>query len=179
MVLFHNKRSSSRRASKARHGRVQNIGPYLLKSTIRNRDEFRKSTHDPLTFINDRLSGRPGSSLSARPSSSRRPPPSSSSRARPPPPKDDNDPYAPALPQEPKPPVDPTFARLSRESTERARAQELLRRRQRDLTSTTPSTVYGGGDMYNRFEVEAAQAARRGDRDAGQGWDRRTRDRRW
>jgi len=62
--------------------------------------------------------------------------------------------------------------RLSRESSERERAQALLRRKQRERErelsgSATPSTVHGDfggyGDVYNREEVEAAH----------RGWGRR------
>jgi len=61
--------------------------------------------------------------------------------------------------------------RMSRESSERERALELIRRKKREMAgSETPSTVRGGGgggygDVYNRADVEAAHS--------------RTRDRRW
>lgn len=56
--------------------------------------------------------------------------------------------------------------RLSRESSERQRALELITRRKREMeSSTTPSTVYGGmdgeyGDQYNKREVEEAHRLR-------------------
>lgn len=61
-------------------------------------------------------------------------------------------------------------ARLSRESSERERALELIRRKKREMRgSETPSTVHGEldnryEDVFNRREVEEAH---------------RTRDRRW
>lgn len=66
-------------------------------------------------------------------------------------------------------------ARLTRESSERERALELIRRKKREMQgSETPSTVYGGldggyGDVFNRREVEEAHRGRdrrwdRGDR---------------
>ena len=57
-------------------------------------------------------------------------------------------------------------ARLSRESSERARALELVRRRKRELEGgETPSTVHGGietgyTDVFNRKEVEEAHKQR-------------------
>ena len=60
-------------------------------------------------------------------------------------------------------------ARLNRESSERQRALELIRRKKRELEgSETPSTVYGGGmekgggytDVFNRKEVEEAHKHR-------------------
>ncbi|PSS37950.1 hypothetical protein PHLCEN_2v207 [Hermanssonia centrifuga] len=128
------------------------------------RELARKSAHDPLTNINQQLSRRssdPSSSSSfSRPQpSSRRPP------ARPP--------LATPTVREPPP---PSTERLQRESSERQRALELIRRKKREMQgSETPSTVYGGmeggyGDVYNRREVE--EAHRYKDRDGG-------RDRRW
>ena len=68
--------------------------------------------------------------------------------------------------------------RLSRESSERQRALELIARKRREMEgSETPSTVYGGsggyGDVYNRREVEEAHRYR--DRRE----DRRGSGRRW
>ncbi|KAI0314640.1 hypothetical protein OF83DRAFT_1174567 [Amylostereum chailletii] len=72
-------------------------------------------------------------------------------------------------------------SRLTREFSERERAQALIRRKQKERErlegSATPSTVHGGyGDVYNRVEVEEAH----------QGWgrkgwqrDRELKDRRW
>ena len=67
-------------------------------------------------------------------------------------------------------------ARLSRESTERERALELIRRKRREMEgNATPSTVFddsGYGDVYNKREVEAAHRFR--DRrwdNKHRGWD--------
>ena len=108
---------------------------------FRKRDESRKYVHDPIT-----------KQLSTRPSAST----SSSSKA----------PYRPALPSKTnrdKPPE--VQARLSRESTERERAMELMRRKRREMEgNATPSTVYndsgGYGDLYNKREVEQAHRFR-------------------
>ncbi|KAF7328645.1 hypothetical protein MSAN_02473100 [Mycena sanguinolenta] len=54
-------------------------------------------------------------------------------------------------------------ARLSRELSERERAMELIRRKQREMRgSETPSTIHGGGygDVFNRREVEEAHRGR-------------------
>jgi hypothetical protein len=136
----------------------------------RKREDARKNTHDPLTFINSSLSSRPSSSASG--SSSRTSYPSSSSR------------HNHSAPSSTSNPLD---ARLSREQAERARVQELLRRKKLEARgSATPSTVCGGGaysDLFNPDEVQAAHLSKRiggeRDRDEGGGWDRRTRDRRW
>lgn len=62
---------------------------------------------------------------------------------------------------------DASSARLTRESSERARAQALIARKKAERarsdgsTIATPSTVHGGyGDMYNRVEVEEARRER-------------------
>ena len=116
---------------------------YLLYPVSRKRDMMRKSGHDPLTDINQRLA-------------STFKPPSSSTFRRPRPP-------SPRELQGGNPEVS---VRLSRESSERARALELIRRKKREMMmgSETPSTVYGGddeyGDMYNRREVEDAHRGR-------------------
>lgn len=62
---------------------------------------------------------------------------------------------------------DASSARLTRESSERARAQALIARKKAERarldgsTVATPSTVHGGyGDMYNRAEVEEARRER-------------------
>ncbi|KAJ7610396.1 hypothetical protein FB45DRAFT_982217 [Roridomyces roridus] len=62
-------------------------------------------------------------------------------------------------------------ARLTRESSERERAQELIRRKQREMRgSETPSSVHGGyEDVFNRREVEEAHRGRDGRGD----WRRR------
>lgn len=78
-------------------------------------------------------------------------------------------------PQRRAAPTSELNARLSRESSERERAQALIRRKQRDMGSATPSTVHGGvddaeyGDMYNRRAVEDAHRERRRD----DGWSHR------
>lgn len=155
----------------------------------RRRDQARKSAHDPLASIPRHLlkstSHPSSSSSSSRPS--KYPPrlstasTSSHDRTMPPPP-------AP-------PPAHTVEARLTRESSERARAQELLRRKQkereREMMSNssvtgTPSTVHGGtSDMYNREEVEEARRHKFGGREGhgerrdgwkGKGWDDDTRD---
>ncbi|KAF8163932.1 hypothetical protein K438DRAFT_273109 [Mycena galopus ATCC 62051] len=54
-------------------------------------------------------------------------------------------------------------ARLTRETSERERAMELIRRKQREMRgSETPSSVHGGGygDLFNRREVEEAHRGR-------------------
>ena len=63
---------------------------------------------------------------------------------------------------------------MTRESTERQRALELIRRKKREMAGSeppTPSTVHGGGggygDVFNRREVEEVRRARR-----DRGWDR-------
>ncbi|KIK05072.1 hypothetical protein K443DRAFT_373534 [Laccaria amethystina LaAM-08-1] len=107
----------------------------------RKRDEFRKSAHDPLTSITKQLASRSPSS-------------SSSYRSRPTLPH-----TAPSAPPE-------VQARLSREMSERERAQELIRRKRREMEGgETPSTVHGGsgsgyGDVFNRKEVEDAHRER-------------------
>ncbi|KAJ7641031.1 hypothetical protein FB45DRAFT_988060 [Roridomyces roridus] len=123
----------------------------------RRRDTMRKSTyHDPLTSITHQLAvrARQGQGSSSSSSSTYRPrtsmpPPSSSSSSRPP----------------------EVQARLTRESSERERAQELIRRKQREMRrSETPSTVHGGyEDVFNRREVEEAHRGRDGRGD----WRRR------
>jgi len=108
----------------------------------RKRDTARKSVHDPLTSITHQLASRQGSTPS-KPTYRPRPPiiPPSTSR-----------------PQE-------VQARLTRESSERERALELIRRKQREMRgSETPNTVHGGGggygDVFNRREVEEAHRGR-------------------
>ncbi|RDB27181.1 hypothetical protein Hypma_004380 [Hypsizygus marmoreus] len=108
----------------------------------RKRDTARKSMHDPLTSITQQLSSRATASSSG---AFRRP--------RPPPPAS-----AMAPPE--------VQARITRESSERERALDLIRRKKRELAgSETPSTVRGGGDdgygdVFNRREVEEAHRGR-------------------
>lgn len=114
-------------------------------TVIRDRELARKSKNDPLTSIQQQLSRRPSESARPRPMTRRLPPPA-------------------GVAQEPQ-----VSERLSRESAERQRAQELIRRRRREMAgSETPSTVHGGmdggyGDVFNRREVEEAHRQR--DRD--------------
>ena len=108
-----------------------------------------------MTLITKQLAGRPSASRS------------SSSKA----------PYRPSLPSKAnhdKPPE--VQARLSRESTERERALELIRRKRREMAgNVTPSTVFddsGYGDVYNKREVEEAHRFRDRRWDSGhRRWD--------
>lgn len=115
----------------------------ILHVYYRERDTARKSVQDPLTSITHQLASRQGSNPSTK----------STYRPRPPviPP-----------PNSSRPPE--VQARLSRESSERERAMELIRRKQREQRgSETPSTVHGGsayGDVFNRREVEEAHRGR-------------------
>ncbi|KAJ2933226.1 hypothetical protein H1R20_g3811, partial [Candolleomyces eurysporus] len=113
----------------------------------RRRDEFRKSTHDPLTSITKQLASR--SQTSTSPSSSRhhtRPTPSTSTST----------------------PKDQTQARISRESSERQRALALIEKKRREKAGNeTPSTVYGGddrgagySDQFNKMAVLEAHRDR-------------------
>jgi len=121
----------------------------------RQRDLARQHKADPLSLVPLHLK-RPSRAIPpVQPNQSQQsshPPPSSSSRE----------------------------GRLARESTERARAQALLRRKQRERecaesTTATPSTVHGSNngpgyvDVFNRREVEDAHRER----------DRSWRQRRW
>lgn len=120
--------------------------------------------NDPLTSITRQLATRPSSQSSLPPNNSRSRDYRSSRRTDQPP---------AALPPPPKQ-LDPTAARLSRESSERERALALIRRKKRELAgSETPSTVHGGidegyGDVYNKRAVEEAHAHR--DRWRRKGW---------
>jgi len=105
----------------------------------RARDMNRKSHADPLTSINSQLatSQRSSTSNNWRP---RRPPPA-------------------ALTDGPDKAPSEREARLTRESSERQRALDLIRRKKREMQgSETPSTVRNGayGDMYNKADVEEA-----------------------
>ncbi|KAJ7088467.1 hypothetical protein B0H15DRAFT_841452 [Mycena belliarum] len=109
----------------------------------RKRDTARKSVHDPLTSITHQLASRAAPSKPSYRPRPAAPPPNSS-----------------------RPPE--VQARLTRETSERERALELIRRKQREMRgSETPSTVHGGGygDVYNRREVEEAHRGRDRDRD--------------
>jgi len=107
------------------------------------RDLARKSVHDPLTSINQKLA------KSDSPPKPRPPPTSSSSRG--------------AAAGDNK-----VAERLGRESAERQRALALIARKKREMETATPSTVRGGydgmdggyGDVYNRREVEEAHRHR-------------------
>ncbi|EMD31045.1 hypothetical protein CERSUDRAFT_120170 [Gelatoporia subvermispora B] len=135
------------------------------------RDLARKSVNDPLTSINHQLSSRGGLA---------RPVVSSSRSNKPSAPASSVSGPGPGSGMAPPPEV----ARRNRESAERQRAMELIKRKKRELEgSETPSTVRGGaagmgggyGDVYNRREVEEAHRHReRRDEGAGAGfWARR------
>jgi len=123
------------------------------------RDHARKSHADPLTSIPSHIRNSSSSTAGEQRSKSSR----LSSHSMPPPPPSSLE------------------SRLNRESSERDRAQALIRRKQAERArlegSATPSTVHGGyADVYNRAEVE----------DAHRGWgrkgwerDRDLRNRRW
>ncbi|KAJ7735829.1 hypothetical protein DFH07DRAFT_927928 [Mycena maculata] len=118
----------------------------------RKRDTARKSVHDPLTSITHQLASRHGSSPSFKSKSSYRPRP-------------------PAIPLNASRPPE-VEARLTRESSERQRALDLIQRKQREMRgSETPSSVHGGGygDLFNRREVEEAHRGR----ERGGGWGER------
>ncbi|TDL15187.1 hypothetical protein BD410DRAFT_778281 [Rickenella mellea] len=123
----------------------------------RMRDLSHKSLSDPLTSINQQLATRY---------------PSSSSSG------------APNRHHQQRQPAGEVETRLNRESSERQRALELIRRKKRMLDgSETPSTVHGSsggyGNQFNRREVEEAHAVRDRGRDRGWGREgRRDRDRR-
>ncbi|KAF9042330.1 hypothetical protein BJ165DRAFT_264220 [Panaeolus papilionaceus] len=107
----------------------------------RRRDESRKNVHDPLTSITRQLASR-----SSGPSSSH-----SSSRRLP-----------TSLPRAPDAPPQ-VHARLTREMSERERAQELIRRKRKEMEgNATPSTVADDGyrDVFNRREVDEAHRQR-------------------
>ncbi|EPT04430.1 hypothetical protein FOMPIDRAFT_1157633 [Fomitopsis schrenkii] len=115
------------------------------------RELKRKSVNDPLTSINHQLSARSSGATSTGPSTSRSRP---SNFSRPPPP--------PPLSE----PRSAEAARQNRESAERQRALELIRRKKREMAgSETPSTVHGNmeegyRDVFNRREVEEARRHR-------------------
>lgn len=117
--------------------------PTRLITGSRIRELARKSVHDPLTSINQQLARRSSDTDAPRSRPAfRRPLPIGGST---------------------QPEVS---ARLNRESSERQRALELIKRKKRELEgSETPSTVHGGmdndyGDMFNRREVEEAHRDR-------------------
>ena len=120
-----------------------------ISSSFRTRELMRKSINDPLTSINHQLSTR--SSSTATTSSVSRSRPSNPDRLPP-----------PSLSE----PSSAEAARLNRESAERQRALELIRRKKREMAgSETPSTVHGGmeggyRDVFNQREVEEARRHR-------------------
>ncbi|KAF9221235.1 hypothetical protein BS17DRAFT_797239 [Gyrodon lividus] len=134
------------------------------KDEKKRRDLRSKSRNDPLTAITQQLASRSSSNVSG-PSL-----PSLHSRFRDRRSSRQSDPPLPPPPKQ----LDPTTARLSRESSERERALALIRRKKREMAgSETPSTVHGGmdggyGDVFNRREVEEAHAHR--DRWKRRGW---------
>ena len=128
----------------------------LILHNFRRREEYRKSVHDPLTSITKQLASKTG------PSSSRTP-------MRP-----------PLLKKEMDGKHSDVQSRLSRESSERQRALELVRRKKREMEgNSTPSTVVDGftggyGDVFNRQEVEEAHKYKDRRREEGYGhrrWD--------
>ncbi|KAF9652970.1 hypothetical protein BDM02DRAFT_3160512 [Thelephora ganbajun] len=118
-----------------------------MDNDMRIRDTNRKSNADPLTSINSQLA-----SSSSRTSSSSR--------------RDWKRPPSGSRTSDPDQPPSQVDARLSRESTERQRAKELIERKRREMAgSATPSTVRSGyGDVYNRVEVEEARKSKGRDR---------------
>ncbi|TEB29226.1 hypothetical protein FA13DRAFT_1865101 [Coprinellus micaceus] len=126
-----------------------------LPEDKRKRDERRKSSHDPLTSITKQLASRPGHLLRHTHLLPVRPTLSNYLRLEVHP--------APAL-------KDPTQARLSRESSERARAQALIEKKRREKGSRgSRDRDAGYSDVFNRDAVNSAHRDR--DRDRG--------DRRW
>ena len=125
---------------------------------LRLRDLARKSAHDPLTSINSQLSSS-SRSLSIRDM------PSNGRRSRAPPIRSRRSPSPRARTKSDSRPPEVT-ERITRESSERQRALELIRRKKREMAgSETPSTVHGGmdggyGDVFNRREVEEAHRHR-------------------
>ncbi|KAI1784452.1 hypothetical protein LXA43DRAFT_1122982 [Ganoderma leucocontextum] len=162
------------------HGHDADGGPEVDNKRLR--DLARKSTHDPLTAINSRLASRDG-----------RPPPPLPARSRQPPPAGSRAGGAARGGDgggggggggSGTGAASASAERTSRESAERLRALELVRRRKREMGgSETPGTVRGGGhgsgsgsgtgdygygDVFNRRAVEEAHSrdkARRGWRD--------------
>ncbi|KAI0077542.1 hypothetical protein K474DRAFT_1083069 [Panus rudis PR-1116 ss-1] len=135
-----------------------------LEDDRKLRDLARKSVHDPLISINSQLSSRtskddPVDMRRSRAGVQRRP--SSQSGAG------GSTSQPPAVAE-----------RVHRESSERQRALELIRRKKREMSgSETPSTVYGGreegyGDLFNKREVEEAHRTRE------RAWEERQRPRR-
>ena len=156
---------------------------------LRLRDLARKSVHDPLTAINSQLTSRAAASSSSPPSStfSSLSRPSTGNlhgyRRAPPPPPPNHPTNSELSSQSTSRGSAPEVAeRLNRESSERQRALELIKRKKREMMgSETPSTVHGGtdegyvyGDQFNRKEVQEAHRYR--DRDSR--WDRHD-DRGW
>ncbi|KAI0090864.1 hypothetical protein BDY19DRAFT_887583 [Irpex rosettiformis] len=138
--------------------------PKELEGDKQTREMARKSANDPLTSINRQLAQRsPVESLT------------SSSRSRP-----GRRRQSPSRSTSNQHPV--ITERLNRESSERQRALELIRRKKREMEgSATPSTVRSGmsggyGDVFNRREVEDAHRHRKSDPrysydDRRRGWE--------
>ncbi|TFY61015.1 hypothetical protein EVG20_g7218 [Dentipellis fragilis] len=155
----------------SRKGDVDPADERAKEDGRRRRDLARKSHADPLASIPSHITRPLTSSSRSRPSSS------SSSKPTP----------TPANPD--------LSARLTRESSERARARALIERKRREMdgsVTATPSTVRGGyGDVFNREDVAAAHRGRDSGRGRGggggwkdRGWDEdartgRRRDARW
>ncbi|KAF8641777.1 hypothetical protein AX16_009803, partial [Volvariella volvacea WC 439] len=112
----------------------EKVEEYSATDVRRQRDAMRKSQHDPLTSITKQLSSRSSPPKPKYPSRSLPAPPQSSAEQRP-----------------------EVAARLARESSERQRALELIKRKKQEkAVAMTPSTTYGGddeyADQYNRRE---------------------------
>lgn len=163
-----------------------------LQDDRKLRDLARKSVHDPLTAINSQLTSRAAASstspLSATFSSSSRLGANNlpGYRRAPPPPPPSRPTNSELSSQSSGHGSAPEVAeRLNRESSERQRALELIKRKRREMMgSETPSTVHGGtgegyvyGDQFNRKEVQEAHRYRdrdnRWDRHDDRGWGNR------
>ncbi|KAH7923757.1 hypothetical protein BV22DRAFT_1035956 [Leucogyrophana mollusca] len=142
---------STRRNSGGEEAKGEVDGDKYKEEERRKRDAASKSRNDPLTAITHQLA-------------SRHPPPLSSARDR----NHQSQSYSRTSQQhrDQPPPLNPTVARLTRESSERERALALIARKKREMAgSETPSTVRGDdgggyGDVFNRREVEEAHRRR-------------------
>lgn len=111
----------------------------------KDRDVLRKTSHDPLTSINQRLAS------TSTPSKPRRPPGAIHSSAS-----------------------DPHAARMNRESSERERALALIARKKKEREAAsmlTPSTTCDPSEYGDMFNGDAVQAARKG---RERGWGTRS-----
>lgn len=130
------------------------------------RDIARKSVQDPLTFVNQQLASRSSGSVSTR--RDRNPVTTATTTAAAAIQSSSSSLSSSSQAVTSRGPNE-VEARLNRESSERQRALELIRRKKRELEgSETPSTVYGDGmekgggyaDVFNRKEVEEAHKHR-------------------